>query len=286
MTGAVAGLRGTGDWGPDERPTDFRESILFYNPNGTAPIFALTGKAGKKTVNDPQFQWWAEPNTLWRSTLNLSGGNLQPTDTTFTLTSADPTSTTPGVVWSSALHLKPGDVLLVEPASDAVNLTTQERIQVQNVLSDTQFVAIRGVAGTTPTSPNIPDLTNLTKIGSSFAEGTGAPTAVSRNPIEYRNYTQIFKDTYELTGTTNETFARTGNAWSNDKKRKMFDHARDIEMAFLFNGAPFQTVGDNGKPLRYMGGLRNFIPSTNTTVWGAGGGQPATPTTIPTFTST
>src|SRR5215469_17305058 len=276
MTGAVAGLRGTGDWGPDERPTDFRESILFYNPNGTAPIFALTGKAGKKTVNDPQFQWWAEPNTLWRSTLNLSGGNLQPTDTTFTLTSADPTSTTPGVVWSSALHLKPGDVLLVEPASDAVNLTTQERIQVQNVLSDTQFVAIRGVAGTTPTSPNIPDLTNLTKIGSSFAEGTGAPTAVSRNPIEYRNYTQIFKDTYALTGTTNGTFARTGNAWSNDKKRKMFDHARDIEMAFLFNGAPFQTVGDNGKPLRFMAGLRTFIPATNTTVY-------TVPTTVSTF---
>jgi len=271
MTGAVAGLRGTGDWGPDERPTDFRESILFYNPNGTAPIFALTGKAGKKTVNDPQFQWWSEPNTLWRA---ATSGALVATDTTVTIVSADPTNTTAGAVWSSALHLKPGDVLLVEGAADVVDITTLERIQVQNVLSDTQFVALRGVQGTTPGA--IASGSNLTKIGSSFAEGTGAPTAVSRNPIEFKNYTQIFKDTYELTGTVNETFARTGNAWSNDKKRKMFDHARDIEMAFLFNGAPFQTVGDNGKPLRFMGGLRTFIPATNTTIY-------TVPTTVSTF---
>lgn len=272
----IAGLRGTGDWGPDERPTDFRESILFYNPNGTAPIFALTGKAGKKTVTDPQFQWWSEPNTLWRGQMSLSGGSLAATDTTFTIASTDPTASTPGAVWAAATHLKPGDILLVDPSADVVALTS-ERIEVQTVLSDTQFTALRGAAGSTAGS--IADATFLTKIGSSFSEGTGAPTAVSRNPIEYKNYTQIFKDTYELTGTVNETFARTGNAWSNDKKRKMFDHARDIEMAFLFNGAAFQTVGDNGKPKRYMGGLRNFIPTTNTTVWGASG-QPATPATV------
>ena len=35
----IAGLRGTGDWGLDERPKSFREGILRFNPNGTAPIF-------------------------------------------------------------------------------------------------------------------------------------------------------------------------------------------------------------------------------------------------------
>jgi hypothetical protein len=37
----IAGLRGTGDFGTDERPKGFREGILFFNPNGEAPIFAL-----------------------------------------------------------------------------------------------------------------------------------------------------------------------------------------------------------------------------------------------------
>jgi len=52
---AIAGLRGTGDWGTDERPKSFRDNVLRYNPNGTAPIFALTAKAKKRTVDDPEF---------------------------------------------------------------------------------------------------------------------------------------------------------------------------------------------------------------------------------------
>lgn len=258
----LAGLRGTGDWGTDERPTDFRESILFYNPNGTAPIFALTGKAGKKTVTDPKFSWWSEPNTLVRL---VTSGQLISTDTTLTVTASDPTSTTPGAVWSAATHLKPGDVLYVEPSSDNATFAG-ELVAVDTVLSDTQLTILRGVGGTT--AATIPTASNLTLMSSAYAEGTGAPRAVSRNPIEYTNYTQIFKDTYELTGTTTETFARTGDPWSNDKKRKMWDHARAIEFAILW-GRTAQTTGANGKPLRYMGGLRSFIPSTNTTVFGS-----------------
>jgi len=283
----IAGLRGTGDWSTDERPKDFRESILFYNPNGTAPIFALTGKAGKKTVTDPQFFWWSEPNTLWRG---LTSGALVSTDTTITLTPSDPTNTTPGALWSAASHLKSGDLLLVEPATDAPQFGVgfNEIIQVDTALSDTQFTAIRGAGGTTAAS--IGSGTFLTLIGSAFAEGTGAPRAVTRNPIKYTNFTQIFKDTYELTGTVTETFARTGDPWSNDKKRKMFDHARAIEEAILY-GTPSESVGPNGKPLRTMGGLRNFFPTaapntstiTNTTVWTSGGTSfptPPTPTTV------
>lgn len=256
----LAGLRGTGDWGANERPTDFRESILFYNPNGTAPIFALTGKAGKKTVSDPQFQFWSEPNTLVRLLTALAMGS---SDTTMTVTASDPTSTTPANVWSAASHLKAGDLLYVEPAADAA-VFAGELLMVQQPLSDTQVTVLRAQGGTAAAS--IPQGSNITLLGSAFAEGTGAPPAVSRNPIMYTNYTQIFKDTYELTGTTTETFARTGDAWSNDKKRKMFDHARAIEMAILW-GRPALTTGTNGKPLRFMGGLRNFIPATNTTVF-------------------
>lgn len=283
----IAGLRGTGDWGTDERPKDFRESILFYNPNGTAPIFALTGKAGKKTVTDPQFFWWSEPNTLWRST---TSGALLSTDTTMTLTTSDPSTSAPGALWSTATHLKQGDLLLVEPTIDGPQFGVgfQEIIQVDTVLSDTQFTMLRGVAGTTPAA--IASATNVLLIGSAFAEGTGAPRAATRNPIKYTNFTQIFKDTYELTGTVTETFARTGDPWSNDKKRKMFDHARGIEEAILY-GIPSESVGSNGKPLRTMGGLRNFIPFnapggaiTNTTVWQVGGTAgtctPPTPTTV------
>lgn len=257
----VAGLRGTGDWGTDERPKDFRESILFFNPAGTAPLFALSSKAGKKTVTDPEFSWWAESNNLRRLQVN---GALLAGDTTVTVDSADPTSTTMAALYGTATHLKPGDHLLVEKTDQATY--DNEIIRVESVLSDTQFTVSRGAQGTTPAA--IANDAYLTQIGSAYAEGTGAPPAVSNNPVKFTNYIQIFKDTYELTGTADNTKARTGSAWSNDKKRKLYKHAQDIELSMFF-GVSSETTGDNGKPLRTMGGLRQKIPSANTTVFGA-----------------
>jgi hypothetical protein len=257
----IAGLRGTGDWGTDERPKNFRERILFISPNGNSPIFALTSKAGKYSVNDPEFAWWAESQNLVR--LNTSG-SMSSTDTLVTVTGADPTATTMSALYATATNLKPGDVLSVDPAVDATTWT-QEFVQVDNVISDTQFTIRRGAGGTTPGS--IGNNVFLTLVGSSYAEGTAAPRAVTRNPVKFKNYIQIFKDSYELTGTAAETFARTGNAWSNDKKRKMFDHAKAIELSFLFNPVAAEVTGDNGKPQRFMGGLRTFIPPTNTRVY-------------------
>lgn len=258
----IAGLRGTGDFSTDERPKDFRSNILFFNPNGEAPIFALSSKAGKRVVKDPEFHWWAEGNALVRLQVN---GSHASGDTLINVDSADPTGTTLGANYGTATHLKPGDVLMVEPATDQATFNP-EFIRVENVLGDTQFTAARGVAGTTPAT--IANDVWLTLIGSAYAEGTGAPRAVSRNPTKFFNYTQIFKNTYELTGTADHTTFRTGDPWSNDKKRKSYDHSRDIEMSCLF-GQRAETTGSNGKPLRYTGGLRTFIPTGNTTVFGA-----------------
>lgn len=251
---AVAGLRGTGDFGTDERPKNFRELIAWRNPNGSAPIFALSSRAGKKTVNDPEFSWWDEPNDIVRLQVN---GALNSTDTVIVVDSPDPDATNPERVYGTADHLKGGDLLLVEPTADSATFN-YELLEVVSVQSTVQLTVRRGAGGTTPAS--IGDDRFLLLVGSAYGEGTGAPKSVSRNPIKYRNFTQIFKDTYELTGTANETEYRTGDAWSNDKKRKMFKHSADIEMAMLF-GRPFETTDPaNGKPKRYMGGLMSAIP--------------------------
>src|SRR6516225_5933959 len=205
----IAGLRGTGDWGTDERPKNFRERILFISPNGNAPIFALTSKAGKYAVNDPEFAWWAESQNLIRL---VTSGGLLATDTLVTVVGADPTSSTMSSLYGAATNLKQGDVLLVEPAADAVTFTNEYLI-VDTIISDTQLTVRRAQGGSTAAA--IPNGAGLTLVGSSFSEGTSAPRAVSRNPVKFSNYIQIFKDTYELTGTATETFARTGNAWSN-----------------------------------------------------------------------
>lgn len=255
---AVAGLRGSGDWATDERPKNFRELILFRNPNGTAPITALMARVQKESVNDPEFNWWDEPNDIIRLQVN---GALTSTATTVVVDSSDPSSSAPGNVWGTAEHLVAGDLLLVEPATDVATFDN-EVLEVVSVSSATSFVVKRGRAGSTADS--IANDLNLLKIGSAFAEGTAAATATTRNPIKYTNYTQIFKTTYEITGTASETKTRTGDPVKNDKKRRAFDHARDIEMALLF-GRKSETTGDNGKPLRTMDGLRRFIPTATST---------------------
>lgn len=258
---AVAGLRGTGDWGTDERPKNFREGILRFNPNGSAPIFALSSKGKKgKPTNDPEFSWWCEGNTIIRLQVN---GALTSSATTVVVDTADPTSTTLGANYGTATHLKAGDILLVEPSADNATFD-HELLEVDDVVSDTQFTVRRGAGGTTPAA--ISNDIWLTVIGSAYAEGTGAPRATTKNPIKFSNYTQIFKDSYELSGTADKTKTRTNNNYSEDKKRKMHKHSADIEFSLLF-GRSAETTGDNGKPKRFMAGLRSFIPSANTTIF-------------------
>jgi|CXWL01.1.fsa_nt_gi hypothetical protein len=260
----IAGLRGSGNFATDERPKDFREMILFREPQGDSPIFALTSKTKTRTVKDPEFYWWDESMDIVR--LQVNGAISSTTATTVTVDSGDPDTTNPERVYGTATHLKAGDVLWVEPAADTAAFT-QEKIEVVQVLSDTQFTVKRGACGTTAAA--IADDQFLLLIGSMHAEGTPEPSAVSRNPNKYNNLTQIFKNSYELTKTADAiTNMRTGNAWSNDKKRKMFDHARGIEMSMLW-GSRSEVTGDNGKPKRSMGGIRAQLPSSRVKVYSA-----------------
>ena len=257
----IAGLRGTGDWGTDERPKEFRGMIQKLMPNGDTPIFGLTAKAGKMSVSDPEFNFWVESSAIVRLQVN---GALVAGATTVVVDSADPSSSNMALNYGTATHLKPGDILMVEPSSDNATYDP-EFIRVEQVLSDTTFLVTRGAGGSTAAA--ISNDQYLQLVGSAYAEGTGAPKAVTRNPVKFNNYTQIFKNTYELTGTADKTEARTGNAWSNDKGRKMFDHARDIEMSIIFGRkSEVASSTDNGKPIRTMGGLLQIIPSSRKTI--------------------
>lgn len=259
MTTVVAGLRATDNFGTDERPKNFREMILFRNPNGAAPLTALMAKLKTESTDDPEFAWWDEPNDIIR--LQLNGLNAT-TDTDFAVDTGDPDASNPGRVWGQADHLVAGDLLQVESAQTTTY--APEIVMVSSVTNSTTFSVKRGQAGTT--AATIPDDTWLTKIGNAFAEGSGAPNAASRNPTKYFNYCQIFKTVYDITNTTLETRFRTGDPLRNDKKRKMFDHARDLEMAYLW-GVKSEGTGSNGKPIRTTGGLRSFIPADNTTIF-------------------
>jgi len=254
---AIAGLRGTGDWGTDERPKNFREMILWMNPNGTAPIFALSSKASKESTDDPEFSWWSEPNDQIR--LTTHGSIILAATTAITVVGTEPSASGLSTNWGSALSLKVGDILMVEPAADSATFTPEYMIVTTVPTTATSIPAVtRAFAGST--AADIPAGSKLLLVGSAYAEGTSSATSTTRNPIKYSNYTQIFKNTYSITGTAEQTKTRTGDTIKNDKRRKSFDHAASIEYAMIF-GRKSEGTGSNGKPIRTMDGIRRFVPN-------------------------
>lgn len=243
---AFAGLRGTGDWATDERPKNFREMILWRNPNGDAPLTAMLAKMKSESVDDSEFNWWEEENNVIRVQMDATG--------------ASATSTAFGLV-SGGLQLVKGDLILVEKTEDTGY--TNELVLVTVVTNDTSITVIRGAAGTTAAATGASAF--LTKIGNVFAEGTNSPDVSNRNPTKVNNFAQIFKTAYELTRTAEKTRTRTGDPLKNDKKRKMFDHSVAMEKAFIW-GKKFEDTGTNSKPRRFTGGIREFI-TTNVTIF-------------------
>lgn len=234
---AVAGLRGTGDWGTDERPKNFREMILWRDPNGQAPMTALMARMKTDATDDPEFSWWEEelkPVRLLTDSVHTTG------ETTIDIDDGD------------AQDLVAGDLLLVESTETAAASYGFEIIEVSSITSSTQFDVTRGAANTT--AGTISDNTYLLKIGNAFEEGSSAPDSSTRNPSKYTNLCQIFKHTYRITNTAKQTRTRTGDPIQNDKKRKMFDHSVSLEEAFLW-GHKYETTGSAGKPRRFTGGL-------------------------------
>lgn len=254
----IAGLRGTDNFTTGERPENFRETILWLNPNGEAPLTALLSKMKSEKTDDPSFHWFEE-----------SQGHVRPQITAneviegISVVEVDPDDILNGI--SGIGSIVAGDILVRESIIAMPGSGEQVLVTSVNVATN-EMTVTRGFGGTAIVLWTAGD--RLTKIGTAFAEGTGAPEANTRNPSQINNFCQIFKSTIDITETSRKTNYRTGDLEKNEKKRKMFDHSRDMEMAFWF-GRKSITTGPNNKPRRTTGGLLNFI-TTNNKLYDAG----------------
>lgn len=242
----VAGLRDSDDAGTGERPKNFRELILWRDPNGSAPLTALMSKMRKETTDDPEFNWWEEEQRSIRVKVSATTA----TTTTGTVINVDTTGD------ANALDLVIGDILLVEKTEATTHSFDLVEVSATPTAA-TAFTCTRSAAGST--AATIATASWLLKIGNAHAEGATSPTSVTKNPTKALNYTQIFKTTYNLTNTARSTRHRTGDLEKNDKKRKAFDHAVAQEWAYLF-GRPSETTDATlGTPKRYTGGLYWYL---------------------------
>ena len=243
---AILGFRHTANFVTNERPENWRQAILREYPNGTAPLFALTSLMKSESTDDPVFHWWQKNFDNRRVKFSAALTNVA---TTMTLDAA----------YKTAFILKAGDLLLIEGTGEIVSVTSDPTVA-------TTVTITRGQAGTTGTAidPTVAG-TNYyaTVVGSAYEEGSLAPSGVNYDPNEVFNYTQIFRNTLEMTRTASKTKLRTGDQVKEAKRECLEIHSTDIERSLWFSKK--STGTKNSKPYRTTDGVEAQIINGNPT---------------------
>lgn len=241
---AIQGLRHTGNFAANERPENWREGLLRLYPNSAeaakAVLTALTSMMKSRTVDDPIYHWWEKELDDRRI---VAAADLTTSNTTLT-------------VAARATTLKEGDVLMVEQTGEIMHV-------VQNPTSDTEIIVVRGIGNSGTgvvldyNGANINP--NFLVVGSAYEEGSMAPSGINFDPTERSNYTQIFRNTLEMTRTASKTKLRTTDQVKEAKRECLELAGIDMERAFWFGKKHATTK--NGKPLRFTAGVRDQINS-------------------------
>ena len=244
---AIQGLRTTANFVNDQRPKNWREGILLLDPNGSIPLVGLTSVMKKRETDDPEFNWWEKATDTRRLKMTSSATALTTSNTTITLDSTD----------GNGLSVKEGDLLRVMQTGEIVRVvadpTVNTSITVVRAWGDTAATAVDTTsAGKNPF---------LLVIGSVYEEGSLAPSGVNFDPTKKYNYTQIFRNTLEMTRTASKTRLRTGDAVKEAKRECLLYHGIDMERAFWLSDRKETTI--NGKPARSLGGFLWLLTNYN-----------------------
>lgn len=236
---AVLGMRGTGSWStPDERPKNYRETILYMYPHDKAPLMAMLSKLQEEACDDPEFKVFIKGLPAQRALVNASG--------------YDNTTTPVDITFATA-----GDYKMFKVGHVVINERTLEVMWVNAVVSN-KITVDRAIGG----QAKVAGLENdaILVVGSRHAEGADVPTAIAYDPTVVTNYLQIFRNSLDQTNTARATRLRTGDQVKAAQKECMLLHHIEMEKAFLF-GVAHEGTGTNSQPERGTKGMLFHIQS-------------------------
>lgn len=225
-------------WSTATFPQDLAEKsfsgmITRLMPNGQAPLFGISSMLGEETAHQPEHGYFSK--TMIFPSVVLDAAVADGAATTFTVVSNE--------------NILPGMILQAD--------TTRENVLVTAVNANgTQITVVRATG--TVAAGAIADEVRLYMVGNAYEEASVRPQSLVIVPVRQINLTQIFRNTWLLSGTALATSVIAGGAPDAETKQdcSMF-HAVDIEKAILF-GQTFQGTR-NGFPFRTMNGLINYI---------------------------
>lgn len=209
----------------------FAQAITRLMPNGEAPLFAMTSMLPEETALQVEHGFFTK--TMLFPSLSLSAAVANATDTTLTVV--------------STLNVLPGMLMRAQ--------STGEVVIINQVLNLTQVLVGRGVGST---GAAISSGVSFYQIGNAFEESSIRPNALQINPVRVTNLTQIFRNTWALSGSAAATQVIAGETTIAENRQDcMAFHAADIEKAIFFGTKSSSTR--NGQPFRTMDGLLNIV---------------------------
>jgi hypothetical protein len=193
----------------DQAAKSFSGMIARFMPMGDAPLFAMTSMM--KTETALQFQHGYFSKSMIFPSVTLAAAALI-TDTILTVT--------------STANIIPG--MLLRPDS-----ATGENMLVLGVIGTTQIQVQRGVGNTAPAAINNSVL--CIQVGNASEEASLRPMAVSISTVLQTNFTQIFRNTWAVSGTAAATQMIAGEGNVAESKMDCAGlHSADMEKAIIW----------------------------------------------------
>ena len=230
-------------------PTDyakksFQALITRLMPNGSAPLFAISDQLGEDTAYQYEHGYFSKTMVFPNVTMNASALS---TDTTLTVV--------------STTDILAGMVMRVD--------TTGENILILTVPSATTVTVRRGFG--TVAAAAISNSVKLWMVGNAYEEASVRPSSLLIMPVRVTNYTQIFRNTWAVSGTQAATAVIAGGTPDAESKQDCaVFHAVDVEKALIYSQKYQGTLNNN--PLHTMDGVLNIVAAAaagNITALGA-----------------
>lgn len=195
----------------------FAATILRLFPDGSAPLFALTGMTGKSKAKSSTHGYFSKTMSFAKTTVT---GAQTSVDTALEVAS------TAGMI--------PGTVLF--------NPRTRENVLVSAVGSATALTVVRGFGRVAAAAMN--DTDPIFAIGTAFAEGSNRPTAKRFTTVYIPNYTQIVRNAWALTDTARASMSEMGfSNIAEDRRDCALMHSVDLESMIIWGQPKMDTSG-------------------------------------------
>lgn len=230
----TVGIFNTGNFTTDLAKKSFAGMITRFMPNGNAPLFGLTALLSTTTALQTEHGFFTKTMVFPAFTLTANITNVA---TVFTV--------------ASTKNLLPGQIHQL--------FQTKENVIINTVLSPTSISVSRGV-GTVAAAAITLGATSpeAYQVGNAYEEASIRPQALGINPVKITNLTQIFRNTWAVSGSADAVQVIAGDGTSSENRQDCAAfHAADIEKAIFFGQK--STGFRNGQPFRTMDGLISVV---------------------------